>query len=127
MLLRPDLRKYQTWDSLIIIDVIHGRVLKATRDYTACSPAKLLHAPNTDVDPEIFKHPARPCNIFEVQSSVGQDRVVSRLWDRLETRIDPKWRDTSTSTALSSRQPSMGVNIMRKVLESRPAPCSMSR
>ena len=31
------------------IDVIHVGFSKATRDYTACSPAKRLHAPNTDV------------------------------------------------------------------------------
>ena len=30
-------------------DVIHVGISKATRDYTACSPAKRLHAPNTDV------------------------------------------------------------------------------
>ena len=31
------------------IDVKHVGISKATRDYTACSPAKRLHAPSTDV------------------------------------------------------------------------------
>ncbi len=47
------------------IDVKHVGISKATRDYTACSPAKRLHAPNTDVLSGVAGYPGPAATLRE--------------------------------------------------------------
>ncbi len=57
--------RMEFWNVHSAIDVIHVGISKATRDYTACSPAKRLHAPNTDVLSGVAGYPGPAATLRE--------------------------------------------------------------